>query len=268
MREDEDAVSELEIELVRGTSVVTRNVARTPLKLLTPQNHGHSAWVFSSSYGGGFVGKDDIRLRARVGEGASLFLSSQASSKVYRETDASFELDATVESAGVLVSWPDPIVCFRGARLSQAQRFVLAETASAVVVDILTSGRMARGERWEFDSLRSRIAIDRGGIPILREALELSSRHGELGPRMEDVDAVATVVLSGPRCASLSAGIEAALREVAIAKECVFSTSRSQDAFLLRAVATDARLLTLRLRDLLGPAVAGLLGDDPLARKW
>src|SRR5215212_4823704 len=71
--------------------------------------------------GGGFVGSDAIELDVHVEQGATLFLSSQASSKVYRAADARFTLRAVVH--GTLVYWPDPVACFAGASLAQQLSF-------------------------------------------------------------------------------------------------------------------------------------------------
>ena len=40
---------------------------RVPLRLLTPANHGHAAWVYTSSYGGGLVDGDRVVHRRRSG---------------------------------------------------------------------------------------------------------------------------------------------------------------------------------------------------------
>ena len=48
--------------------------------------------MYQSSLGGGFVGGDDVSLGVEVGTDAALFLSTQASSKVYRATSARFSL--------------------------------------------------------------------------------------------------------------------------------------------------------------------------------
>src|SRR5262245_60409912 len=52
-------------------SVVTRAFARSPLRLLTPANHGHAAWVYTSSYGGGLVDGDRLAVDVEVKPGAA-----------------------------------------------------------------------------------------------------------------------------------------------------------------------------------------------------
>jgi hypothetical protein len=111
-------------------SVVTRAYAVAPLRLWTPASPGRAAWVYQSNLGGGFVGRDAIALD--VAAGARLFLTSQASSKVYRRAVARCELDAAVGDGGVLVAWPDPIACFAGAAFADALDLVIT---NAVVID-------------------------------------------------------------------------------------------------------------------------------------
>jgi len=65
-----------EIEVVRrpdGRSVVARAYATSPLRLLTPINHGHAAWIYGSSYGGGLVDGDAVTLDVE-GQGESQVL--------------------------------------------------------------------------------------------------------------------------------------------------------------------------------------------------
>ena len=107
-----------------GRSVVCRAFAASPLKLLTPRNHGAAAWVYAASYGGGLVGGDAIRLAVDVAPGAMAFLSTQSSTKAYRsDRGTSAHLDAIVGDAGLLVVAPDPVVCFAGSSYQQSQQF-------------------------------------------------------------------------------------------------------------------------------------------------
>src|SRR5262245_38776764 len=125
-------------------STVVRAVAASPLRLLTPRNHGRAAWIYTSRYGGGFVGGDHVSLDIGVEPGAAAFVSTQASTKVYRSpAGATSELSARVGDRGLLVVAPDPVVCFRGSRYRQLQQFDLARDAGLVLVDWVTSGRHA-----------------------------------------------------------------------------------------------------------------------------
>ncbi len=260
--------STLEVARVGERSAVVGLCSQSPLRLLAPSNHGHAPWVYQSSHGGGFVGDDDLSLAVDVGPGAALFLTTQASSKVYRGARARFELEASVGAGGTLVSWPDPLVCFAGSSFEQAQRFALGEGASLVCVDALGAGRVARDERWAFDSLSSRIDLDVGGAPCLREALWLSAAQGDLAARLGPADALATVLLAGPKLAGACDAIDAALRASAPGPPPLVASSRWPWGSVLRLAAPSTESLARALGRLLRPSVRDLLGDDPWARKW
>lgn len=230
-----------------GRSVVTGLTSEAPLKLLAPAA-SEAAWVYQSSYGGGFVGGDDVALSVSVEPGATLFLTSQASSKVYRAAQARFTLDARVQ--GTLVWWPDPVACFAGAALEQHLRFSLAPGARLLCVDSYSAGRVARGERWAFDRLDLSMHVEVDGATVLRDGVLLDPRHGSLAERMRGFEAFATTVLVGlePKAAP--------------------ALSRWPWGAVLRSGAASVEALAGELRASFGPALLSLLGDDPFARKW
>src|SRR5262249_38185959 len=143
-------------------SAVVRLAARSPLRLLTPRNHGGAAWVVTTSYGGGLVDGDALRIALRVGPGAAAYLATQSSTKVYPGA-ASQTIVADVGDGGLLVSLPDPVVCFAGARYRQDATIRLGAGAGLVWLDGLTAGRAARGGRGRFAGHRARTRIERGG---------------------------------------------------------------------------------------------------------
>lgn len=258
------------VERVLDRSVVTSARGQGPLKLLTPQNHGQGAWVYQSSLGGGFVTEDALSLEVEVGEGAVTFLSSQAAGKVYRATTSSFELNAHVQSRATLVSWPDPLMAFAGSRLSQRQRFHLDEGASLLCVDSCTAGRVASGERWAMESLELRLSISSSGTPRFVDAQLLSPRHGPLEARLAGVEAMSTVVLTGPRFEALLDPLHSRIRETPLERlpTTLVTSSRWPWGLVLRLAAPTTAALSSTLRELLTEALVLALDEDPWARKW
>ena len=53
---------EVEFARVAGKTVALRAQSCNPLKLLMPRSSGGCGWLFTSTYGGGLVEGDDIRL--------------------------------------------------------------------------------------------------------------------------------------------------------------------------------------------------------------
>ncbi len=260
--------SSFSVERVAGRSVVVHQLSRAPLRLLTPDNRGGAAWVFVSSLGGGFVGADSLQLDVDVRAGSVCWLSSQASSKAYRATHSFFGVDARVGEDACLLVWPDAVTCFAQASLRQVQRAQVAASGSLVWVDVLSAGRVARGERWAFDAFESRLSVDVGERPWLRDAVRLDSRHGSLDERLRGFDATATVTLLGPRLRAAAERIDELIRRRPLREPVLLTASRRDDGLVVRAGAPSLESLNEALRGLLRDDVTSVLGDDPFARKW
>jgi len=152
----------LGVERVFNESTVTSALATSPMKLLTPRSRGPSVWAYTSSFGGGLVAGDQTFLDLQLGSDTRCFLSTQASTKVYRNPDlrpCTHETHAVVGRGSLLVLAPEPVQPFAESRYAQQQRFSLADDASLVLVDWFSSGRSARGERWAFSHFASRNAV-------------------------------------------------------------------------------------------------------------
>lgn len=270
---------------------VRRAIANSPLKLLTPKNRGHAAWVFGSNHGGGLVAGDALSLAVRVEEGATAFMGTQASTKVYRNEvacGASQAVEGYVASDALLVVLPDPLVCFADASYRQRLAFTLEASASLVLLDTLGAGRTAHGERWGFrrydscitiDSVASAPSAERISRRLLTDGMLLDPVHGELALRIGRFDALCTLLLIGPRLRAAADRLHAAIGTEPMSPDAdvVESVSRfgaiglggrsAHEGLLLRAAATSVEALGRRLRARL-EFIAELLGDDPFARKW
>ncbi len=252
-----------------SSSVVTRAFATSPLRLLTPRNHGRAAWIYTSTYGGGLVDRDALRLDVDVGAHAAALVASQSATKVYRSPNGtSMTLTARVGDHALLVLAPDPVVCFAGASYRQDQRIEIASTGALVLVDWLTSGRHASGERWRFDRYASRVEIHREGRLVLLDALTLDGR--DLAARMGRFDVVLMAVLMGPAIAQHAAAVLSGVSETPVARRSNLLAGASAIAgggCLLRIVGTSVEEVSTAAREHLR-FVPALLGDDFWSRKW
>ncbi len=198
----------LAVSLVHGLSAATTAWARSPMKLLTPRSRGESVWAYTSSFGGGMVAGDRTRLEVTVDPGACCFLGTQASTKIYRNPahlPCSHELIAKIDDDALLILAPDPVQCFADSSYEQRQHFTLSPSANLLLIDWMSGGRTARGERWSFHRYLSRNEIERDGRKVLIDALSLDSRDGALDSKYRGgrFNCLATVALFGPRLAEL-----------------------------------------------------------------
>lgn len=254
-------------------SVVTRAFASSPLRLLTPRNHGDAAWVFTSTFGGGLVDGDALELSIDVGPGAKTLLATQAATKVYRSLGdfggTSLDLSAAIGDDALLVVAPDPVVCFAGARYRQHQSFDLYGSAGLVYVDWLTSGRRASGERWQFARYASRMTVRRDGRLGVLDALTLGPDEGDLPVRMGRFDTVCVVAIAGRSLASYAAQLVSDVSALPVARraDMVIGASSVSEGCLVKIAATSVEAVGRAVRQYL-TFVPTLLGDDPWARKW
>lgn len=205
-----------------------------------------------------------------VGQRAIALLATQASTKVYRSAKpASQSISANIHNEALLAVLPDPIVCFAGADFSQEQRYDLTSAGNLVVVDWLTSGRHAVGERWAFTRYTSRLHVARDNRLIFFDGLTLQHESDNVAERMGRFDVCATCIISGPRVADAAAAILSAVSQlpVQMGLATIESAYPIDGGTVLRIAGTNveqvAGLIRARL-NFLHP----LLGDDPWTRKW
>ncbi|KAJ2454221.1 hypothetical protein EV183_001706 [Coemansia sp. RSA 2336] len=184
-----------------------------PLKIITPLASTAVSAVseppallpsvaFILSYGGGIVHGDRILVHASVHPGCALLLLTQGSTKVFRQRNTPVQDDQSyqtmhlqVASNALLCVLPDPVTCFKGARYNQRQAVNMQRGGSLVLLDWMTSGRMSRGERWEFQKYFSVNVVRVDEELAIRDALLLEDRVAE---KLANLDAFAYLIILGP----------------------------------------------------------------------
>ncbi len=265
----------LEIRRVNHRSVATRTYAESPLRLLIPRGcPGDAAWVFTSTFGGGLVAGDHVHLDVHVHEGASCLLATQASTKIYRSqrdepTRQTLRINAAARSTCFIL--PDPLTCYADAWFDGYIQIDAHESASIVLVDWLTSGRQARGERWAFSQYRSRIMATVASKPVFRDVVRLDQADGPVGGehRMGRCDCFGLVLLLGP---VVSKGRQeildwTAAQPIARGEPLIFSASPLANGAVLRVAGPGTEAVGRWLRQRLA-FIQPILGGDPWSRKW
>jgi urease accessory protein len=261
----------LRVVRVNGRSVAAQVYATSPLRLLTPANHGHAAWIFTSSLGGGLVDGDRVAIRVRVEEGAAAYLSTQASTKVYKSRQGTVaDLCASIGPEALLVATPDPVVCFAGAHYTQTQQFEVAPGGGLIVLDWFTSGRHRSGERWAFAHYESRLIIRMDGRELVHDALALRTRDGSVPDRLGRFEVIATLALVGSAVAAEAAAVAAragAESVTARPRQLASVAPLAGGGCLVRIAGISFESVAATVRDLLS-FLPDRLGDSPWHRKW
>lgn len=206
----------IDIERVAGKSVATRLFSKYPLKLISPSKVAPSVdvvWIYTISYGGGFVSGDCVFLKLKVANCCTAVMTTQASTKIYQSINGQVceqLLQVCVERNGIFVLLPEPVTCFCKAKYNQFQTFSVAIDASVLLVDWCTSGRRERGEVWSFDQYKStnRIFLEGKG-PLFLDSMCLENEAGHsILNRMQPFQVVAMVLVWGPQLQSICRQLE------------------------------------------------------------
>jgi urease accessory protein len=264
----------LRIELSAGQSTATSVRAHSPLKILVPRSRGRSVWACLSSLGGGLVAGDETSVTITLGDGTRCCVTTQASTKIYRNPLArpcSQRLRAEVGSGACLVVMPDPVQAFRGSQYRQDQEFSLASDGGLVLVDWLCSGRAARGERWAFSRFQSRNEIFLGSTPVVLDSLLLDPAQGLLEEtyRLGRFNCLALVLVIGKPLETASQRLLEEFAAYPLERQAavVCSASPIRHGALFRFAGQEVQEVAARIQHHLA-FTAELLGDCPWSRKF
>jgi urease accessory protein len=211
-----------------------------------------------------------------LGDSTTCLLGTQASTKLYRSpmrVPCRQTLNARIGAGAMLISAPHPVTCFKQARFVQRQRFDVAPGGCLVMVDWLTSGRHATGERWTFDRYDNRTDIFVGGRHIVRDSLRLDAEDGPIDSfhRTGGFNCLAYAVVLGQRVREDALGILNFVERCPIPfgtnVPLLFSASPIEGGVILRAAGVNAEIVARWLRERL-QFVPALLGEDPWDRLW
>ena len=265
-----DSPARLWVQKVGSRSVVRGCFATSPLRILTPRNHGHAAWAYTSTLGGGLVDDDRVRLHIEVETGAAAVLSTQGETRVYRSPrGCQSELIAQVKDGALLAVLPDPTVCFADARYSQRTEIAVAPKGALVLADILVAGRTARGERWAFKRYAAELTLRMGERVVLAESVLLDPRHGPIVERFGRFEVLATLLLAGERLRIYYDALRDELQQLpATARSTLIESSNAlgEDALLVRMASLSLEEAVRSIRRHLS-FLPLLLGDDPWTRR-
>ena len=196
-----------------GTTSLTEVRAASPLRFLQPTFPTpppvRAAAVCLVTFGGGLCDGDSIDISLDVDAGATLVVFTQASTKAFKGSSRQ-SIRASVR--GTLAILPDPVAPFGGARYRQRVDVALAGDGACGILDGVTSGRPAFGERWALERLDLETRVTRDGVLLARDTLVLDVTDGDIAARMGRFEALLSVIAVGAKTRPLLAGLCARAR--------------------------------------------------------
>lgn len=155
-------------------------------------------------------GGDALRQSVHVASGARAVLTSQAALQVHpSQVDASAVVEHcyTVDAGGELHCHWDPIIPFAGANLAQRFDLRIAPDARLYWADAVMTGRVSRGETWQFRELAHELRVHIGDALRYLERYRLvpGDRGAERTWIAGDAAYLATTLVYGGAASSESA---------------------------------------------------------------
>jgi urease accessory protein len=167
------------VEARGGRTIVGDQFWRVPLQAMPPayQDGDDQAFVYVLNPTGGVLQGDRLELDVVVRPDARLFLTTQSAAKLYRmEHGEAWETNRLVVCEGALLEYlPDQTIPYAGSSFHRMTRVDVDQTATAIVGEVLSAGRVARGECFQFTRLQTALAIHVGDDLKVLDRLDLRS---------------------------------------------------------------------------------------------
>ncbi|MFB0839604.1 urease accessory protein UreD [Arthrobacter sp. E44] len=159
---------ELGVSLRGRRSVASRQFHQGALRVMRPHyldNSGQVCYVVVNP-GGAYLGADLFLLDVEVGDSASLLLTTQSATKVYR-TPGSFaeqRLAVRLGEGARVELMPDQLIAYREASYRQRTSVTLRPSSCLVMAEVVTPGWSPDGAvfRYEEVRLRNEIRVETG----------------------------------------------------------------------------------------------------------
>ncbi|WP_225333233.1 urease accessory protein UreD [Halomicrobium urmianum] len=179
-----DGTLELTFASNEGGTKLVRDYATVPFHVsgtLGHDPHPDASTVFVQSPTGGVAQGDRHDVDVAVREDAVAHVSTQSSTRVLTMERNYAAADATlsVGSGGHLDYVPEPTILHADARYYQNTTVELDRDATAVVADVVVPGRLARGERFEFERYLSRVRAEGPDGLLFEDATHLTPAESD-----------------------------------------------------------------------------------------
>jgi urease accessory protein len=152
-----------EIGYVHGKSRLLQSYHQAPLKITKPfsiDSDGVMLYLMESSPG--LLNGDIQEITCTLKSNAKLLFTTQSYCKLMpskRDTTSEQRLRFFIGKGAVLEYFPEPLVPFKGASFQGSTEIMLNSGGQAILSELITPGRVGRGEMFEYQSLTSSFSV-------------------------------------------------------------------------------------------------------------
>jgi len=206
----------------------------------------------------GIFSGDRFGLEVEVDEGAQVAIECPSATRFHTMLaggHATLEQSFDIADGASLDFWPDWTIPQRGSSVSQETTIRLAPHGRLAFLDLLAPGRVAHGESHDYRSYTTSLRIDRAGIPLAIERMELDAISADGWPLAVNgwsttfyaglwlVDSALNVTSLSETIADLELGLSSDEVRIGISQ-------LADDSFVFRLLSARALLLRQAIEEL------------------
>ena len=140
--------------------------------------HPHFAHIYIMSSSGGILQGDEQKVDITMGKNAIARITTQSATKIYKMEGgyASQFINIHSQEGSYLEFIPHQIIPFKSSRFYQEVNLEVEENAILIYSEIISAGRIASGEKFDFDLCFLRTSAHRDGQTLFTDVMNLSHK--------------------------------------------------------------------------------------------
>ena len=138
----------------------------------------HFAHIYMMSSSGGILQGDEQKIDVAMGRNSAARITTQSATKIYKMEGgyASQYINIHSQEGSYLEFVPHQIIPFKSSRFYQEVNLEVAENAVLIYSEIISAGRIASGEKFDFDLCFLRTSAHRNGLILFTDVMSLSHK--------------------------------------------------------------------------------------------
>ncbi|TLX69776.1 MAG: urease accessory protein UreD, partial [Thaumarchaeota archaeon] len=138
----------------------------------------HFAHIYMMSSSGGILQGDEQKIDVVMGRNSTARITTQSATKIYKMEGgyASQHINIHSQEGSYLEFVPHQIIPFKSSRFYQEVNLDVEENALLIYSEIISAGRIASGEKFDFDLCFLRTSAHRNGRILFTDVMSLSHK--------------------------------------------------------------------------------------------
>jgi len=138
----------------------------------------HFAHIYMMSSSGGILQGDEQKIDVVMGRNSAARITTQSATKIYKMEGgyASQHINIHSQEGSYLEFVPHQIIPFKSSRFYQEVNLDVEENALLIYSEIISAGRIASGEKFDFDLCFLRTSAHRNGLILFTDVMSLNHK--------------------------------------------------------------------------------------------